>query len=84
MKNSSVLLNREEIFTVISKNTGVASDSIMLESTLQQLCDRNIYKIGLILYDLHELTNKNITYNEEESLHMFKTVQDIVDYFENN
>lgn len=82
MINGAILSNRETVLTIIARNINSKVENISVESSIVHLCNGNVYAIGLILYDLHEILNKDITYHEDEVLTLFPTVQDVLDYFE--
>lgn len=73
---------KDSVLTIIAKNTTTKEENIHMSMPILELCKGNVFKLGLILFDLHEIANKDITYSEEQALQMFITVADIVEYFE--
>lgn len=82
MSNPVTNVSKTELFEIVSKITGTSVDDVFLDTSVVNICKGNVYKLGLILFDLHELTEKQVDYLEEEIVNKFKTIQDIAEYFE--
>jgi hypothetical protein len=73
----------ETIIEIICKNMGLNSNDIMYSMDIDQVTNGNWYKKALTLYDLHEITNTDIGYSENDIDSMFQTIGDIIDFFLN-
>lgn len=82
MNNPVTNVSKSELFQIISKITGATFEDLFLDSEVAILFKGNVHKLGVVLYDLHELTEKEIDYSEDDLALKFRTIQDIVDYFE--
>lgn len=82
MNNSTTIASKTVLLESISKMTGTSIEDIFLDTSVLALFKGNVHKLGVILYDFHELTGKSVDYSEEEITSEFKTIQHIVNYFE--
>lgn len=81
MESSVSNISVNDLFEMVSKATGVSSENLSLDTSMMTIFKGNIYKIGLALFDLHELTGKQPDYSEEELASKFVTLQDVSIYF---
>ena len=75
-------VSKNELFEIVAKVTSTPLEELFLDTPTLNICKGNVYKLGLALFDLHELTGKPVDYDEEEIAKKFKTIQDIAEYFE--